>query len=134
MTHEERVLKFLAGDRFAVVGASRSRSKYGNRIVRCYQQNSLDVVPVNPNADEIEGLKCFPDLSSLPDPVYGASIITPPHVTEQVVEEAAAAGIKHLWMQPGAESDAAIQRAEELDINVIGGWACLLVVLGFHDG
>ena len=61
------------------------------------------------------------------------SIITPPPVTERVVEEAAAAGVEHLWMQPGAESDAAVARAEELGLSVIAGGPCLLVVLGYRE-
>ena len=60
-------------------------------------------------------------------------VITPPKVTEAVVEEAGRLGIKHLWMQPGAESDAAVSRARELGMNVISGGPCVLVVLGFRE-
>lgn len=124
---------FLAGDRFAVVGASRARWKYGNKVLRCYLQHQRSVYPVNPNADEVEGLKVYRSLQSLPEAVHGASIITPPYVTEQIVEDAAAAGIKHLWMQPGAESRTAVERARELGMNVISGGPCLLVVLGYSE-
>lgn len=81
----------------------------------------------------MEGLQAFATLSALPERVHGISIITPPGVTERIVEEAHAAGVKHLWMQPGAESDAAIERAQSLGMNVIGGDACILVVLGYHE-
>jgi len=124
---------FLAGDAFAVVGASRDRSKYGNTVLRCYQQNERVAYPVHPREDEIEGAQCYASLADLPDGAHGASIITPPHVTESVVEDAARAGIRHLWMQPGAESPAAIARAEELGLSVIAGGPCLLVVLGYHE-
>ena len=49
------------------------------------------------------------------------------------MEEAAAAGVRHLWMQPGAESPEAVARAEELGLSVIAGGPCLLVVLGFRE-
>ena len=124
---------FLAGGPFAVVGASTDRAKYGNKVLRCYLQNGRDAHPVNPKADEVEGRHAFADLASIPEPVHGVSIITPPAVTERVVEDAAEAGIRHVWMQPGAESDAAVARAGELGLNVIAGGPCLLVVLGFQD-
>jgi hypothetical protein len=56
--------------------------------LRAYQQRGLPVYPVNPNETEVEGLKCYPDLASLPEPVHGVSIVTPPAVTEQIVEQA----------------------------------------------
>lgn len=113
MTSQEKIEKFLGGSRFAVVGASQDRSKYGNKVLRVYQQNDLEVVPVNPKADEVEGLQSYPDLSSISGTIDGVSIITPPVVTERVVREAIQKGIKHIWMQPGAESDAAVKVAEE---------------------
>ncbi len=129
MDLSSRIRSFLAHGPFAVVGASRDRSKYGNQVLRAYQRHGLKVFPVNPNETEVEGLKCYPDLASLPEPVHGVSIVTPPTVTEQIVEQAAAAGIRHVWMQPGAESDAALRRAEELGLETIGGGPCVLVTL-----
>ncbi len=133
MTLQERVEKFLAGQRYAVVGASRNRRKYGNKVLRVYLQNDREAIPINPRADEVEGITAYPDLASLPAAVHGVSIITPPNVTESVVEEAGRLGIQHIWMQPGAESATALARAEELGMNVIAGGPCLLVVLGFHE-
>ena len=133
MTQQAQIDAFLNGSPHAVVGASTNRDKYGNKVLRCYMQNDRPVYPVNPRATEIEGLEAYPDLRSLPQQVHGLSIITPPTITEQVVEDAAEAGIKHLWMQPGAESDRAIERAQELGLNVIARGACLLVVLGYRE-
>jgi predicted CoA-binding protein len=129
----DAISEFLAGSTYAVVGASNDRWKYGNKVLRCYVQHGLKAIPVNPNAKVVEGLAAVADLSSLPEPVHGVSIITPPEITEQVVEEAAKAGITRLWMQPGAESDRAIERAKELGLSVIAGGPCLLVALGFRE-
>jgi predicted CoA-binding protein len=130
----ERIEAFLDGAPHAVVGASRDRRKYGNMVLRTYLQRGLPVYAVNPGAGEIEGLPCAPDLTSLPEPVHGISIITPPAVTESVVDEALRLGIRHLWMQPGAESTAAVARARAAGANVIPGDACILVVLGYRHG
>ena len=125
--------RFLSGSPFAVVGASANRDKFGNKVLRCYLQHNLSAYPVNPAAETIEGLQAYSNLSSLPERVHGISIITPPQVTEAVVEEAGTAGIENIWMQPGAESESAIKRARELGMNVIAGGPCILVELGYQD-
>lgn len=125
---------FLAGAPFAVVGASRSRRKYGNKCLRCYWQNEREAYPVNPNAAVVEGATCFSSLGDLPVVPHGVSFITPPHVTERVVVEALSLGIKHLWLQPGAESARAVALAEAGSASLIWGGPCLLVVLGYSEG
>lgn len=125
---------FLAGSPHAVIGASTDRRKYGNKVLRTYMQNGRPVYAVNPreaDGDGIEGVRTVATLAELPEPVHGISIITPPAVTERIVDDAIAAGIEHLWMQPGAESPSAIARAETAGLSVIHGGPCLLVVLGF---
>lgn len=113
-----------------MVGASRDRSKFGNKVLRTYLRNDMPVFAVNPNVrGDIEGVATVATLADLPEAVHGVSIITPPHVTEQIVEDAIAAGIRHLWMQPGAESSRAIARAEAAGIDVIAGGPCILVEL-----
>lgn len=134
MSHEqEQIRTFLAGQRFAVAGASQDRSKYGNKVLRCYVQNKLEAVPVNPTVSEVEGLPAYPSLADVPGDIDGVSIITPPKVTEKVVSEAIARGIKNIWMQPGAESAAAIQAAETAGANVIAGGPCILVALHYRE-
>jgi len=133
MELQEQIDAFLAGRPFAVVGVSTNREKYGNKVLRAYLQNDLKVYPVHPRETEIEGIATVADLASLPEPVHGLSIVTPPPVTERIVEQAAAAGIRHIWMQPGAESPAALQRAEELGMNVLGGGPCVLVALRYRE-
>lgn len=131
MNAAERIADFLAGDGFAVVGATRVRAKFGNKVLRSYVQAGRTAYPVHPREREIEGLRAYPDLASIPAPIHGVSIITPPAVTERIVEEALALGIRRLWMQPGAESRAAIARAEAAGADVIAGGPCVLVELGF---
>jgi uncharacterized protein len=133
MSAPDPIQAFLSGKRFAVVGASRDREKYGNKVLRTYFQNGLEAVPINPGGGDIEGRPSYPNLAALPEPVDGVSIITPPKVTERVVDEAVQLGIKHLWMQPGAESPQAIDAAKKAGANVIAGGPCLLVVLGYHE-
>jgi len=133
-TIDERIQAFFAAGPWAVAGASTDRRKYGNKVLRAYLQNGKQpVYPVNPHATEVEGLTAYPDVASCPEPVRAMSIITQPNVTEKLVEEAAAAGVEHLWIQPGAESPAAVAAAQAHGISVIHGGPCALVVLGFRD-
>lgn len=127
----ENIEQFLSSAAFGVIGASANRAKFGNMVLRCYQQNSRIVYPVNPQLEEVEGLACLKSISDLPDNVKSISVITPPGVTEQVVELAHAKGIKNIWMQPGAESELAVQKCVDYGINVIADGSCILVMLGF---
>jgi predicted CoA-binding protein len=133
MTISERIDTFLDAEAFGVVGASSKPYKYGNKVLRCYQQNQRTVIPVNPVAKRIEGLACVASVSDLPGHVDSISIITPPQVTEKVVEEAIAKGIKNIWMQPGAESVQAVTACEEAGVNIIADGSCALVVMGYYE-
>ena len=129
----ERIERFLQSAAYGVVGASSRRHKYGNKVLRCYQQNGRRAIPVNPHEELIEGLRCVTSVLDLPADAKSISLITPPAVTERVVEEAARKGIEHVWMQPGAESDRAIATCEAAGINVIADGSCVLVVLGYRE-
>jgi len=133
MTIEERIRAFLASPAFGVVGASADRSKYGNKVLRCYLQNRRRAVPVNPRERAIEGVPCVARVGDLAGEVGSLSVITPPRVTEAVVEEAIARSVGHVWMQPGAESPAAVARCREAGINLIADGSCVLVVLGYRE-
>ncbi|MFV2066337.1 MAG: CoA-binding protein [Pirellulales bacterium] len=130
---DERITAFLAGKVFAVAGASPDRDKYGNKVAGAFLQNGRSVYPINPKVTQIEGLPCYPGVASLPQPIDGLSIVTPPAVTERIVEEAVKVAVPRIWMQPGAESLPAILRAEELGMNPIAAGPCILVALRYHE-
>ncbi|NOY58557.1 MAG: CoA-binding protein [Calditrichaeota bacterium] len=119
MTAFPAIDQFLVLKNIAIVGASQNRSKYGNIVYRDLRAKGYRVVPVNPKSAEIEGDKCYPNLHAIPEKVDGIVIIVPPERTESVVREAEKAGIRHIWMQPGAESEAAIRFCQEKGMNVI---------------
>lgn len=133
VTIVEKIKQFLSENYFAVAGASTNREKYGNKVLRCYLQHGKHVIPINARTEEIEGVKTVSSITDLPDYVKALSVITPPVISERIVDEAIKKGIKHIWFQPGAESNTAIKRAEAAGINVIGDGSCLLVVLGYRE-
>lgn len=124
---------------FAVVGASNNRGKFGNKVLRAYLYNDKKAVPVNPNEDAIEGLKCVGSLTVLKEQLssqqmnvkdVGVSIITPPSVTRAVLQEGVSLGLRNFFLQPGTvDHDVQIYINEITsspnNINVIQG--CVLV-------
>jgi predicted CoA-binding protein len=134
MSHpHDPIARFLESPAYGVVGASPRRHKYGNKVLRCYLQNGRRAIPVNPREDEVEGVSCVASVLDLPNDVHSISVITPPAVTERVVAEAIRKGIRHVWMQPGAESDKAVADCAAAGINVIADGSCVLVVLGYRE-
>ena len=125
--------RFLTSKAYGVVGASARRHKYGNKVLRCYQQNGRTAVPVNPHESAIEGAPCVASVLDLPEEVKSISVITPPAVTERVVQDAIQKGIENVWMQPGAESVASVEACRHAGINVIADGSCVLVVLGHRE-
>ena len=130
MGERESIRAFLASKSIAVVGASNAMEKFGAQVFATCIAHGRRVFPVNPRSSIVQGRKSFKSLSELPEPVEAVSIITPPEITEGIVEEAAAAGVKRVWMQPGAESVRAVSRARALGLDVIAGGPCLLVEIG----
>ncbi|MGB9906448.1 MAG: CoA-binding protein [Candidatus Saccharicenans sp.] len=126
MTTADKISEFLNQKEIAVVGASRHPAKYGNIVFKKLQAAGYQAYPVNPSTTSIDGHPVYPSLASLPDSVKAAVIVVPPPVSEIITPQAIAAGFRHIWFQPGAESPAAISALEAAGINVIYG-TCLLV-------
>ncbi len=94
----ERVKDFLAQDRIAVAGVSRTRQDAANLIYRRLRSRGYQVFPVNPNATAVEGDRCYPDLNSIPGGVGGVVIVTRPEITETIVRQCPDAGVRRVWM------------------------------------
>ena len=113
----------------AIIGASRNRSKFGNKSVRAHLQQGYEVYPVNPSADEVEGLTCYPSLEAVPVArLDRISVYVPPAVGLTLLESIQRAGATEVWFNPGSESPELLRRAEELGIEPIQ--ACSIVAVG----
>jgi len=125
LADRKRLHEFVRGQRWAVVGASKDRSKFGDITLRELMRRGKQVYPVNPKTTAVEGKICYPDLASLPEPVDRVLIVVPPELGEDVVKQAARAGLTRVWFQPGAESDSALAYCEANGIEAIAGH-CIL--------
>lgn len=126
MADRERLLKLVRAEKWAVVGASEDRSKFGNITFRELQRRGKKVFPINPKAGEVEGETVYRSLADLPEHVDCALIVVPPKQSEKVVKEADDAGIDSVWFQPGAESIAALAYCEAHGMTAITGHCILM--------
>ena len=84
----EQQRQFLSAETFAVAGASSDREKYGNIVLRKLVSTGRTVVPINPKADQIEGLAAYASVADIVPVPESLSIVTPPEVTRVVVKPA----------------------------------------------
>lgn len=127
-----RIDAMLAARIFAVVGASTNPEKYGHKAYMDLKRFGKIVYPVNPRAATIDGDPCFPSVTALPETPEVVVAVVPPAITEKLVDELIAAGVRNVWMQPGAESPAAVARAQAAGIAVVSGGPCVMVGLRTH--
>lgn len=111
--------KFFEPKRLAVAGASRNPKKFGHGIFKELLNKGYEVLPVNPNTDEIDGIKCYRSVTEIPDDVKSLLIVTPKEQTDNVLREAIKKGIINIWVQQMSETEDTIKIAEEYQIDVI---------------
>lgn len=121
----------------AIVGASRDRTKFGNKSVRAHLAKGWDVYPVNPGETEIEGLRCYASLDSIPTKLDRVSLYLPPPLGVKLLPSIAAVRPTEFFVNPAAESEELLAEAERLGLEPI--LACSIVDLGetpdaFGDG
>lgn len=131
---KEKVQDFLSQKRIAVAGVSRSPEKgaAANAIYNKLKESGYQVFAVNPQADTVEGDKCYPDLKTIPSGVDGVVIVTPPHAVEGIIKQCIESGISRVWMHrsfgAGSVSENGVKLGEENGISVIAG-ACPMMYL-----
>jgi len=126
-TDEQLIASFLDKQNIiAVVGVSDSPSKYGNRVFFDLLGAGYKTYAVHPDGGTIGGERRYPDLRSLPERPDVVDIVVPPAVTELIVKECKQLGIDKVWMQPGSESQTAIEYCEQNGINVLHD-VCIMV-------
>ncbi len=128
---KDAATEFLGCKRIAVAGVSRTPQSHGSNVVyKRLRERGYDVFAVNPNADKVEGDRCYHDLDSIPGGVDAVVIGTRPEVAEETMRRCAELGIDRVWMHrsfgAGSVSEAATTYGREHGITVIdGGCPCV---------
>ena len=110
----------------AVVGATDNPNKYGSVIYRDLKAKGYRVYPVNPNRATVDGDLAYDDLGELPETPDIVNIVVPPARTLEVLDRAAELGIENIWVQPGAEDNAVMERLRTGGFNYLAN-ACIMV-------
>lgn len=120
------VQRFVAGKTLAIVGASATGRGFGSAAYKELKARGYRVLAVHPSASAIHGDPCWPSLAELPERVERLLVSVKPDLAGRVVRDAAAAGVRQIWFQQGAESPAALETCRELGLEAVHG-ECILM-------
>jgi hypothetical protein len=126
MASLKQIEDFIATSPVAMAGVSRNPKKFGQAAFKELKEKGMDIIPINPSANEILGVKVYKDVSSLPPEVKGLIIMTKKDQTAGIVKEAKVKGIKNIWIQQHADSKESIKELEGSGINYVTG-ECILM-------
>ncbi|CAM3652095.1 CoA-binding protein [Marinicrinis lubricantis] len=103
----------------AVVGLSENPERTSHMVARALQEKGYRIIPVNPNAAEILGEKCYPQLTDVPEPVDVVDVFRRSEHVWPVAEQAVEIGAKVLWLQSGIINEEAAQLALDHGLMVV---------------
>ncbi len=123
---DAKIQNFVECKRLAVVGVSRSDRKFGNAAYRELKQRGYQVYAVNPSMQKIDDDPCYPDLETVKDKVDGVVVIVAPAQGIEVLKQAAAAGIRNVWIQQMGDTPELLQTGQQLGLQMVSG-KCILM-------
>jgi len=122
-TFPEKIQKFLELKVIAVTGVSSTRPDAANFIYQKFRDSDYEVFPINPSVSSVEGVECYPDISSTPNQPEGVLIASPPSSAKSIIEECISLGIQHVWfhssINKGSLDEKAAEFGEEKGLNII---------------
>lgn len=126
----DAVADFLSGRRFGVAGVARHPGSAANPVFQKLRQAGYEAFPINPNATEVEGVRCYPNVGALPGPVDGVVIATHPDRSVDIVRQCAEHRVSRVWFHRsfgrGSVSDAAVRECGARGIHCIVGGCPLM--------
>jgi len=139
MSEKEKIKNILQEPKtVAVVGVSRDSAKDSYQVAEYLKSQGYTIVPINPFADEVLGMKCYKSLVDLPDELQKTidivDIFRPPEAVPSIVDQAILLRKKHgkpdvVWMQLRIVHEEAAKRAVEAGFSVVMN-KCMMVEHG----
>lgn len=111
--------QFLESKTIAIVGASRDKNKFGNHVLQALAKSQYEVLPINPNCTEINGIKCYTNLEQIEQKVESLLLLTPKNTTDEILEKAISKGVTNIWIQKESLSSNTIELANKSQTNII---------------
>ena len=135
----KKIIEAFVNDKtLALVGASANTKKWGYMLTKALIKKGYTVVPVNPNYQEIDGMKCYGSVTEIPSTIQNVIIATPPGQSEKVANDCVAKGIKRVWFikggGEGSLSDKALEICRTNNIEVVYGFCPMMFFppVGIH--
>jgi predicted CoA-binding protein len=122
----QEIQDFVSQKTIAMAGLSRDENAFSSSVRKELEIKGYRILPINPNAASIGGEACYPSLSALPQRADAVLVVTPPAESEKIVREAAALGIRRVWLQQGSVSEAAIAACAEHGLSSVSG-KCIMM-------
>ena len=116
---DDEIRQILSLKKVTVVGMSQNPGKPAHGVPRYLSGNGYDITPVNPNADEILGKKCFDDISQVQDEIEIVDVFRPSDQVLPIVKEAIKKNPKVIWLQEGIHNQEAEDLARDAGIKVV---------------
>jgi predicted CoA-binding protein len=130
----ERARDFLGARRIALVGASRDGNHFSRHVLRELVRRGYDVVPVHPEAAEIEGRRAFRRVADVVPPPEAALVMTPPARTGEAVDDCLSAGVRRIWLHrgggPGSATPEAVARCRGAGVEPVTGLCPFMALPG----
>jgi uncharacterized protein len=127
------IARMLQARRIAVVGLSDDPSRPSFGVASYLISVGKEVFPVNPNHEQVLGVKCYRSLAEVPGPIDLVDVFRRPQFVADVVRDAIAAGARGVWLQSGITSAQARQLATGAGIDFVEN-RCLMVEHMRHAG
>lgn len=116
---KELINNMLEKKKWAVVGVTQNQMKFGYKIYKKLQKFGYEVYPVNPGYDEIDGDICYNTLDDLPVKVDCVSVVVGIDKSIKAIDEIVGNKIENVWFQPNTYNIEVIEKATEMNLNVV---------------
>ena len=128
-TDQQAITSILHSSRtIAIVGLSDDPEKPSHEVAAFLQKHGYLIFPVNPNITEVLGVKSYPDLMAIPEPIDIVDIFRRSEAVPPIVDQAIQVGAKVVWMQKGVIHPSAAEKATRAGLQVVMD-RCMMVEL-----
>tara|TARA_B100001750_G_scaffold234628_1_gene236216 strand:- start:33 stop:443 length:411 start_codon:yes stop_codon:yes gene_type:complete len=116
---DDEIKNFLSLKKVAVIGMSRNKSKAAHFVPKYLLENGFDIIPINPNSDEILTKKCYKEITEVEGNIDIVDIFRPSEDVLPFVRDAIKKNPKVIWLQEGIHNEEAENLAREHGIDVV---------------
>ena len=116
---DEEIIEILNLKKVAVIGMSKHQEKAAHFVPKYLSENGFDIIPVNPNSDEILNKKCYKEINDIKDDIDIVDVFRPSEDVLPFVKDAIKKNRKVIWLQGGIDNEEAENLARAHGIDVV---------------